>query len=219
MRTIITGDGSPTLHNDKYGEAYHCTRGAVAEAVGKYAEPCRVAETAYKNGRLRIMDVCFGLGYNAWAAIDAVSRAAPQALLDIVGLEKDPAALQAIAGLDPALPHYGLIKALAAAPGGMLQQGNVNLRLVLGDATQTVTSLDGPFDVVFHDPFSPRKNPEMWTAGFFGQVYELMPPGGVLATYSCARQVRDNLRSAGFSVSDGPVLNRRAPGTLAHKKG
>ena len=94
-----------------------------------------------------------------------------------MGLEKDPAALQAIAGLDPALPHYGLIKALAAAPGGMLQQGNVNLRLVLGDATQTVTSLDGPFDVVFHDPFSPRKNPEMWTTGFFGQVYELMPPG------------------------------------------
>ncbi len=217
MRIIITGDGSPTLHNEKYDEAYHCTRGAVTEAAGKYAEPCRVAETARQNGLLRILDIGFGLGYNACAAIDAVSRAAPQALLDIVGLEKDPAALQAIAGLDPGLPNYGLIKALAAAPGGMLQQGNINLRLVLGDATETVTSQDGPFDMAYHDPFSLRKNPEMWTAGFFGNVHELLVPGGVLATYSCARHVRDNLRAAGFSVSDGPVLNRRGPCTLAFK--
>jgi tRNA U34 5-methylaminomethyl-2-thiouridine-forming methyltransferase MnmC len=44
-----------------------------------------------------------------------------------------------------------------------------------------------------------------------------MKKGGKLATYSCARVVRENLVAAGFSVSDGPCVGRRAPGTVAVK--
>ena len=39
----------------------------------------------------------------------------------------------------------------------------------------------------------------------------------ILATYSCARIVRDNLKEAGFEVFDGPSVGRRAPSTIAKK--
>ena len=40
---------------------------------------------------------------------------------------------------------------------------------------------------------------------------------GILTTYSCARQVRENLKKAGFIVKDGPCVGRRAPATIALK--
>jgi tRNA U34 5-methylaminomethyl-2-thiouridine-forming methyltransferase MnmC len=45
-----------------------------------------------------------------------------------------------------------------------------------------------------------------------------MKPNSRLATYSCARVVRDNLKNAGFQIFDGPKLWRRGPSTIAVKK-
>jgi tRNA U34 5-methylaminomethyl-2-thiouridine-forming methyltransferase MnmC len=42
-----------------------------------------------------------------------------------------------------------------------------------------------------------------------------MEKGAILATYSCAGQVKRNLKEAGFEIKDGPVVGRRAPGTIA----
>ena len=39
-----------------------------------------------------------------------------------------------------------------------------------------------------------------------------------LATYSCAGQVRRNLKEVGFKIKDGPCVGRRAPSTIAIKK-
>ena len=71
---------------------------------------------------------------------------------------------------------------------------------------------------MFLDPFSPPKNPELWTESFFREVKKLMKPKAILATYSCARIVRDNLKKAGFIVKDGPIIGRRSPSTLAYIK-
>lgn len=72
-------------------------------------------------------------------------------------------------------------------------------------------------DVVFFDPFSPKKVPHMWTAEFLKDVYDKMNKNAVLTTYSCARVVRDNMKSAGFKVTDGPIIGRRSPSTIAIK--
>ena len=87
---------------------------------------------------------------------------------------------------------------------------------MLGDARDTMKKLNGNFDVVFLDPFSPKKNPELWTKEFFYDIRKLMNKKGVLATYSCAKIVRDNLKKVGFSVKDGPCVGRKSPSTLAY---
>ena len=94
----------------------------------------------------------------------------------------------------------------------------MKIKLLLGDARETIKQVTEKIDFVFLDPFSPKKCPELWTDEFFKDIYTIMRPGSKLATYSCARIVRDNLTKAGFSVSDGPIVGRRAPGTIGIKE-
>ncbi len=83
------------------------------------------------------------------------------------------------------------------------------------EKAKTIKNIDDKFDAVFLDPFSPPKNPEMWTEEFFREIKKRMKKGARLTTYSCARMVRDNLRNAGFRVYDGPKVGRRGPSTIA----
>ncbi len=70
---------------------------------------------------------------------------------------------------------------------------------------------------MFLDPFSPKKCLQLWTKEFFDNIHRVMKKKSRLATYSCARIVRDNLKSAGFMIQDGPKLWRRGPSTIAIK--
>ena len=52
----------------------------------------------------------------------------------------------------------------------------------------------------------------------FSDIYSLMKKESKLATYSCAGQVRRNLKEVGFEIKDGPCVGRRAPSTIGIKK-
>jgi tRNA U34 5-methylaminomethyl-2-thiouridine-forming methyltransferase MnmC len=104
------------------------------------------------------------------------------------------------------------------AERGEYKDNVVSVNLVMGDARETIKKLrDDSFDVVFLDPFSPKKCPELWTKEFFDEMYRVLRAGGMVATYSCARVVRENFKAAGFQTEDGPVVGRRGPGTVARK--
>ena len=45
-----------------------------------------------------------------------------------------------------------------------ISQDNVTLRLVIGDANETVAQTSTPVDAWLLDGFSPAKNPELWNA-------------------------------------------------------
>ena len=201
----MTGDGSITLYNKQYEENYHSTSGALEEAFKKFVEPCKV-----KDG-MSILDICFGLGYNVLAAMTAAKN------LKIISLEKDKTVMREMQGLE--VPEklkgkYEIVK--KAAKALVYKDENYEINIILGDATQTIKTLHKRFDAVFLDPFSPPKNPELWTEEFFKDIKKVMNPGAILATYSCAGVVRRNLKSAGFEVKDGPIVGRRSPGTVAY---
>ena len=63
-------------------------------------------------------------------------------------------------------------------------------------------------DMVFFDPYSPKRMPELWTPEVFRLLFEQMAAGGVLTTYSCARRVRAAMRQAGFTVQDSSDIGR-----------
>ncbi len=63
MEKVITGDNSTTFRNKEYDECYHTKSGAIEEAFEKYAKLCKL-----KDG-MKVLDVCFGIGYNSLAAI------------------------------------------------------------------------------------------------------------------------------------------------------
>lgn len=206
MKTVVTWDGSQTLRSLEYNENYHSLAGAREECIKKYVEPCKIKERKF----VRILDYCFGMGYNAAAAIDFCDG-----VVDIIGLEKDPYILACAQDIEYPFSCKEII--LKAIKDGEYQDAKVHLRILVGDARVTIKQTTELFDVVFFDPFSPKVCPELWTFEVFADIFARMSPGGILATYSCARVARDNMRKAGFIVSDGIILGRRGPATLATK--
>ena len=203
---VITRDGSYTLYSKKYNEHYHSLSGAFQEAFLKYVQPCMI-----KDG-MHILDICFGIGYNSCAAISAAKD------IKIIAIENDPDVLKQISNID--VPEqlkrcYEIIKAVAKKH--YYKDEDYEIELINEDAATAVTKINKSFDAIFLDPFSPKKNPELWTAAFLKEIFRLMKKNATLATYSCARHIRENLVQAGFAVKDGPIVGRRGPSTIAHK--
>jgi len=107
------------------------------------------------------------------------------------------------------------LKIIKAGKSLSYKDDKVKIRIIVGNALETISLVKGKFDAVFFDPFSPKKCPELWSKDFFKQIRSKMRPNSVLATYSCATKVRRALHDAGFKVIDGPCIGRRSPSTIA----
>jgi tRNA U34 5-methylaminomethyl-2-thiouridine-forming methyltransferase MnmC len=213
LRRIITKDLSVTFHNEKFDESYKCLGGAASESRIKFVGPCRIAELARK-GSIRILDVCFGLGYNSAAAIDVALESNPDCKVEIIGLENDPEVFDIIKEIDAPFKNYQIIKKLNVN-SLEISEKNIKIRIILEDARRSVKNFKEQFDTVFFDPFSPKKCPELWTLEFLDGIKKVMKKGAILTTYSCATHVREKLASLGFDASDGPVFGRKSPSTVA----
>lgn len=216
MKKILTADASETFLNEEVGECYHSLKGAAEEALQKYAIPCKIKELA-TTGKIKILDVCFGIGYNSAMAISVALAENPQCEIEVVGLEYDPAIINKIQEVNPTIAFYQHYKQLT--PQKLeFSQGKVTVKVLLGDANETTKQLaENHFDAIFFDPFSPKRAPHMWQVPLFEQMWRVMKPTGLLATYSCARMARDNMAKAGLMYDDGPIWGRRGPGTIATK--
>ena len=216
LKKIITADNSESFMNEVVGESYHSHTGGVEEALKKYAVPCKIKELA-KTGKLKILDVCFGMGYNSAMAISVALEENPDCEVEVVGLEYDPQIISKIQEVNPPIAFFQHYKKLT--PQVLeFKEGKVSVKVLLGDGRERCKELpENYFDAVFFDPFSPKTAPEMWQVPFFEQMYRVMKNAAILATYSCARMARDNMSKAGLMYDDGPILGRRGPGTIATK--
>lgn len=215
----ITADGSLTFFSRTFQEAFHSRYGAKQEAEAKFVSPCRVGAWA-KTGRIRILDICFGLGYNSAAALTEIWRVNPDCQVELRGLELNldvPQQALAQGGLD----HWPteiqtIIRGLVTHLD--YQETNLQARLLIGDARQTLPPLileSWQADVIFLDPFSPPHCPQLWTVEFLQMVSQVLAPSGYLATYSSSAAVRSALQLAGLQIGSTPPMGRKSPGTLA----
>jgi len=208
MRLIKTEDGSETYYNEKFDEPYHTKSGAMEEAFEKHVVPLDI-----KDG-MSLLDFCFGLGYNSFAACSNNSN------LKITALENDIIIIKKIKEINfpkKLARESEIFKELDINREITDRKNNV-IRLILDDALNAIERLpSNSFDRVFFDPFSPKKHPEMWSENVFKEMFRIMKKNGKLSTYSCARRVRDNMKLAGFKVIDGPIIGRRSPSTIAIK--
>ncbi len=215
-----TGDGSETFRHPVLGELYHTRSGAVTEALEKYSVPLKV----WLKESPVLLDVCFGLGYNSAAAIDVIRQKGNNSLITIYCFENDREILRKVMSVSPGFGSYSLIKNFVnkflEEQVVVFEEENVRLVMFFGDAREEVRKVRAGADYVFLDPFSPKKQPGLWTTDFMKDIFAAMKEEGCLATYSYARSVRVALESAGFKVFPGPVIGRRSPSTIAckHKK-
>lgn len=219
----LTDDGSFTFYSEEFDECFHSVHGAYREAECKYVEPCRLRSMARENDCLRLLDICYGLGYNSAAAIAAIWSVNPHCRIELVALELDvsvprEAARQGLlAPFSSARPHLStLLREFAERQ--RLRSPQLQADLYGGDARsqiQKVARSGFRAEAIFLDPFSPPKCPQLWTVEFLGWVVRCLHPRGRLTTYSCAAAVRTALARAGLFLGATEGVGRRSPGTLA----
>lgn len=216
LTKVLTADQTETFLNEEVGESYHSYTGAVEEALKKYAIPCKIAEKA-KTGKITILDVCFGLGYNSAMAISIALQENPHCQIEVIGLEYDSTIIEKIQEVNPPITFFPHYKKLTSQQLQFAHE-NVTVRIILGDARETCKTIaENSCDAIFFDPFSPKTAPEMWQIPFFKEMWRIMKHNAILATYSCARMVRENMQEASLFYDDGPIVGRRGPGTIATK--
>jgi tRNA U34 5-methylaminomethyl-2-thiouridine-forming methyltransferase MnmC len=253
---VTTADGSWSCRDDLTGELCHNRAGAYTESVHFYVRPSGLLDLALGQGHIRVLDACYGLGYNSWALINELlrlesnpqyaayfsqARSPQQIMVSLVCIEQSAEVLRFLPQVLDFPTFHTLKQNLAPSehntyyrtlqcfydtkgervgPRKFTMEVAPNfwfeLELWVDDLRTRVPQLEGPFDAVFHDPFSPQKMPELWTMELFAQYYRLLQARqGKLLTYGAAAAVRGGMREAGFSVMKTPGLGTKGGGTLA----
>jgi len=215
---VPTGDGSITFYNPVFKEHYHAPVGARTEAEWKFVRPAKLAERL-QQGPVRVLDVCFGLGNNSFAAWCAAAGLKNEQALEIIALEADRRVVRAAAiffRVEPEDPVNWREVLRALLERGHFQTPSAVLDIRWGDARWTVQALESQaYDVVFLDAFSTQRNSELWTVDFFRQLRRVLRQDGVLLTYCAALPVRAGLMEAGFAVGVTEPIGRQRGGTIA----
>jgi tRNA U34 5-methylaminomethyl-2-thiouridine-forming methyltransferase MnmC len=204
-----TADGSFSLWSERFQEGFHSGRGALREAAETFLGPSELAR--FRPGTtLQLVEVCVGTGSNLAALLQACDQCGLQ--LRWWGLEQDPAPL-ALALADggfrgqwsPQIVDH--LEQLQAS--GAWRSGLGSGRMLWGDARRRLPELldqaRGQVDLVWHDAFSPRRCPQLWTVEFLQGLAQLLPPGGRWISYSSAAAVRGALRLAGLELAALPA--------------
>lgn len=219
----LTADGTFTFFSSEFGEAFHSRQGARQEAQGKFVQPTCIAQKA-ESSVIRVLDVCYGLGYNTAEALATIWAVHPHCRVEWIGLELNISVPQAaiahslLAGWPEPIPQILTQMGTTCRVETAVFQGH----LLVGDGRQQIQRVyESGFqaDAIFLDPFSPPHCPQLWTVEFLAWVARCLHPKGYLATYSCAAAVRTALVLAGLKIASTPGVGRLAPGTVARWDG
>jgi tRNA U34 5-methylaminomethyl-2-thiouridine-forming methyltransferase MnmC len=215
-------DGSQTLWNAAFQEHYHSQHGARTESEHVFIEAGLACAAAHFEGPLQVLEWGFGTGLNALLAAQWARNAGRE--LQYEGYEPYPIpwskleewswpdAFQARAkvlheGLNRCLP--GERFELQDAPSCRFILHRKRMQESQSEAWENSTDA-APVHVVFHDAFSPERDPDSWTQEVLDQLFQILSPGGYWVSYCAKGVVRRGLQQAGFDVErlPGPPFKR-----------
>ncbi|RLB68750.1 MAG: hypothetical protein DRH03_09520 [Deltaproteobacteria bacterium] len=201
LKTTLSGDGSRTLYCDSVSEHYHSTKdGAFSEALYKHVLPAWQYRISGRPA-VTVLDICFGLGYNTLVLIWYLRQQGYQGKLQVFSPEQDLVLLKSLVDFpypDELLALVPIIQELAK--NLFYQDARLKIEIVGFEARSWLAGFAGPIDIVFHDPFSPANNPELWTREYFAELKRIGAADLLVTTYSTATAVRMGLFENGFHI-------------------
>jgi hypothetical protein len=231
--SAITEDGSISLVSGEHGELYHNLFGAYSEALCNYSEVAyaawRIIYSEKLPSCLNVLNSCFGLGYNSFVLAQQLPHGVN---INITGIELDPTVLSFVPQIlgqscfrDLSKSGVGRQQAIELSQFKMttIQCPSKNSTLSFNLIESCLRAyllreqdlLPEHFDLVLHDPFSPKKMPELWSIDLFAAYKDRLKDGGMIITFSSAPAVRGALLDLGFHVYRTPTLGGKWGGTLA----
>lgn len=207
-RIIKTEDNSETIWSEFFDENCHNISGAIAETIYNYIEGCEVIKQLETFQPLSVFDVGFGPGIGLKILNDSIDQSKT---VNYYSVEIDEVLVEwALKNTFNEIPYQ--VIARDNLKYYQFQIGNIYAIIFIGDARSTIPraqkeKLISPLHAVFQDPFSPKKNPSLWTVEWFQLIKELSHPKVIMSTYSSSISIRKSMVKAGFTI-----INRKGFG-------
>lgn len=212
-------DGSHTLYSDRFGQFYHNPNGAVAESLHVFFETSGILVDLRQHKPVKVLEIGFGTGLNALLLADAKIRLNSSSAVTFQSVEAYPIALDIARNLnygeyladqklgEHLVPIFTRLQTESAA----YQIPDVLQLDVFRGTVEEAAFKEGYYNYVFHDPFSPEVNAELWSAPLFQKLKTACSPDAVLTTYCAATKARGAMVVGGWHVA-------RAPGALGKRE-
>ncbi len=212
--------GLHTLRDLDTGETFHPVVGPMAEAGAIHIGPLQLDSRLRNQHEFTIWDVGLGAAANAVALLEKLASLPFPFRCNLTSFDRTLEPLQ-FALLHAARLEYPLpwMDALAAVAGAGNTQitfpngGHLQWDFWLGDFTKLPAAAVP--DGIIYDPYSPVKNPEMWSLAHFLRLRERLTSPTVLTSYSRSTAVRVTLLLAGFHVGIGGATGEKDQTTVA----
>ena len=215
---ILSEDGSYTAYSNEYKEHYHSTKdGALHESLVKYVNPSLGLKK--NQDEINILDICYGLGFNALGTIFYYRNNNLKSKLNIYSPELDKTLVQSL--MDFTYPkEFESLRPIieAISKDGIYKEDSIYVEVFLGDAREYVKRFENKFDIVYQDAFSPSTNPILWTKEYFSDIKNAIKENGVLTTYSISLATRLALYENGFNVYLNVGKNHRTAAIASRSK-
>jgi tRNA U34 5-methylaminomethyl-2-thiouridine-forming methyltransferase MnmC len=216
LKEVLTKDGSITLKSEKYNECYHSSEGAYTESLYKHVLPgFKAAERFdYYGDEIRILDICFGLGYNT---LTAVLHKPKNVKLKIFSPELDADLVKSLKNFKYPEEFKNLLSVInELSENFYYKSSDVEIEVFAGDAREYIKKLEN-IHIVYQDAFSPKVNGELWSMEYFRDISNILNKSGIITTYSVATPVRCAFYKLGMKIYTHPYNNIRK-GTIASYK-
>jgi len=165
----------------------------------------------YFGGEIRILDICYGLGYNT---LCAVLNKPENVKLKIFSPEIDKNLVKSLKHFPYPKKFEKLQKIIdAISEKFYYKDDEVEIEVFIGDAREYIKKLD-KIDIVYQDAFSPKVNNELWSMEFFKNITQILQKNGIITTYSVATPVRCAFYKLGMNIYTHTFDNIRK-GTIA----
>ncbi|MFZ4647942.1 MAG: tRNA (5-methylaminomethyl-2-thiouridine)(34)-methyltransferase MnmD [Gemmataceae bacterium] len=203
-RLVLTADGSHSVYNTQIGQHYHSVYGAREESERVYIElGLQAAFNQFDDEPLRVFEMGFGTGLNALLTMRESEK--QKRSVEYETVETHPLPLEEAHQLNyDGLLGTTTLSTLHEAPWGISTAISPLFTLTKHEARIQDFRTTNLFHLIYYDAFSPKGQPELWTADLFTNLAELIRPGGILTTYCVKGYVQRNLQAASFKVEKHP---------------
>lgn len=223
-KIIKTDDHTETVWSEFFNEACHNLSGAKEETNYNYIYGCHLPRFFTQELTIHILDVGFGVGMGLSCLIEFIETHSYHShTVHYTSIELDD--VFALWSLDKFLPNIHLQKVFSGNYSYL--EGtykNINIKIFLGDGRITLPKAQEKniipnFNIIFQDPFSPKKNPTLWTVEWFLFLKKFSCSNARMATYSASVSIRKSLVAAGWVIENHKGFGNKKSMTQASLEG
>jgi tRNA U34 5-methylaminomethyl-2-thiouridine-forming methyltransferase MnmC len=228
-KPLKTDDGSISLYSSAFDETCHSQNGAIVETKHVYLEGALVKKHFNKFSHGVIFEVGFGTGIGYNTTVNYLNELKEESpfTLDFVSCEIDQGLAQySLENLKEQnlITEYRLQNVDELSYFQASLSDNITLVVLIGDVRKTLplwarNPLFQKFERIYHDPFSPKKNPLLWTKDWFQELYKHSSSDAVLSTYSSTRAAWKSLLNTNWHVETFTGFGQKKLSTRAMKNG